>query len=120
MQKIISFKGTCKNCNKIFAESKTPHVQNMPTTCDVCKHDTHVIPVFEEDHKGLTYEITIFRKETGALIKEGISITYDDAKNLDTDGLIKLVQLRLCEVMLKTISAHETQNNQDNIKKLIT
>ena len=118
MQKIIGYKGTCKSCNWVFAESKTPNINNMPAMCDLCKKEMHVTPVFEEDEKGYTYEISIFRKETGVTIRESVSIGYDVMKGKPQEEIEKIVQLRLCEIMLKVISAGEGQKN-DNIKKLI-
>ncbi len=97
MQKIIGYMGKCKQCSWVFAESKIANIPNLPARCEKCQKDMAIIPKFEDDNKGRTYEMSIFCKETGTTIRGGAVISNEDFKNLSFKELETKLITKICE-----------------------
>ena len=95
--KINHYEGKCKACGWIFAQNSTPNIAGMPPSCEKCKGDMGVIPVFEEDSRGRSYELRIFCKETGADISDGAVISNEDFKKLSRQELVRKIVVVLSE-----------------------
>ena len=117
--RITEYKGTCKNCGWIYGLSNSPNIVNMPSKCQKCSSDMSVQPVFNEDGKGLTFEISIFCKENGNTIRSSFIITEKILKTLSQDNIENMFQDEAAECFLKLICASKNSTDNKNIKTII-
>ena len=119
MMKQVGLKSVCKGCAHVFKTASTLEALGViPPSCEKCKGDMCVEPVFEEDKKGRTYEFTIFCKETAAMVRDGMTLSNDEIK-ADDATVQKMFQYRASEAFLKMINANKNAVDQKNVKKLL-
>ncbi len=104
MQQIKRYEGKCKSCGWVFGENKIAKIDNMPASCEKCKGDMSVQPIFEEDGKGRNYEVKIFCRETGVELIDGASIPADDFVKFDKKGLERVVVTKLSEAFANMLT----------------
>ena len=104
MQQIIRYEGKCKNCGWVFAESKTPKIDNMPATCSKCGKDMSVVSVFQTDGMGRTYDLRIFCKENGVDMHDGVDLTEDEMLKLDKESLVKKLVEKLANAFANIVT----------------
>ena len=96
MDKIVGYEAKCKKCNKVHGQSNTPRVENMPAACS-CGGDMTTIPIFEQDGRGRTYEMTLFCKETGIQLRSGATLSEEEMLKLKHQDLQKRLVVVLAE-----------------------
>ena len=120
MAKIIGYKGACKGCGWVFKENTEPKIDNMPAECEKCKGNMEVMPIFEEDGRGLTYEFTIFCKENGVTVRDGLVLSDVDVKELSRDKLVHKFQLAATEAFIRMIGASGEAKDEKNVQRLLS
>lgn len=108
MNKIIAYEAKCKSCGNVVGSSNSPAIPNMPASCPKCGADMASTPVFEQDGKGRTYELTIFCKETGVELKMGAVLTEDEMIKSDNSKIDR----RVITVLAEAFSSMLTDKNR--------
>ena len=109
MNKIIAYEAKCKSCGAVHSSGNSPSFPAMPAACPKCGKDMAVVPVFEQDGKGRTYEVTIFCKETGVEVRTGAILTEDEMMKLQHEKLERRMITVLAEAFSSVLSTPKTQ-----------
>lgn len=121
VMELVGYVAKCKKCGWIFAESKQSNIKGMPAKCPTCEGDMGIESIMRgsEEGKGLTYEFTVFCKETGVTVRDSMTLIEQDIKEVSDSQLIDLFQLRAADCMIRIIGASKDKKDKKNLDKLL-